>query len=212
MVDKTLIFNIALDALALNYSTNNPDVDTNINVRRLRIFYPLALSATLADMDLNNTSTRQALELYANVTHPHYRYVYKKPSNCAKFRRIVSPTPIDNRETRIPAKTEVINGIDVICTNEPEAWAEMIPTDVNLSALSPSAALALGHNLAILASSLNTGKGAATLKQSIRQAYMLYVAEAQENDANENVDTTPAEFESEFIQARLGGGRWPLRT
>ena len=210
MIDKVLVFNIALDALSLNYTTNNPDTDVNINVRRLRLMYPMALSKTLADLDLNKTSTKFKLQL-TPLTHPHFTYVYKYPANCAKFRRIVSAVPIDNKTTRIPAQTEVMDGMDVIVTNETEAWAEIIPTDVNLSVLNPSAALALGHQLAILASSLITGKGATQLKQVIRETYAFHKAEAQEDDSNENVDTTPAEFESEFIQARLGGGRWPLK-
>lgn len=212
MVNKTLIFNIALDALSLNVITNNADTDMNLNVKKLRVFYPLALSKTLSDLDLNKTAIKYKLELMANVTHPHFNYVYKYPSDCAKFRRIVTPTPIDNKETRVPARTETIDGVDVIVTDQPEAWAEIIPINLNLSVLNPSAALALGHQLAILSSSLITGKGADVKKRELRQIYSYYAAEAAEDDANENVDTTPAEFESEFIQARLGGGRWPLRT
>lgn len=210
MIDKTLLYNIALGALRLNQETADPDVDQTKPVKKLRTIYPLALSKSLADMDLNKTATKVALELL-NLKHPHWRYVYKYPASCAKFRRIVSPTHIDNRETRIPCATEVVNNVDVILTNEPEAYAEIIPTTVNLSVLNPNAAMAVGFQMALMCPSLVVGKGSVQLRQAIFEEYRIYKTEAQEDDANENVDTTPDEFQSEFVQAKMGGNRWRTR-
>lgn len=210
MVTKVLLYNIALQALRLNYQTTDPDNDVNKSVKTLRTFYPLAISSALADMDLNKTAKKIKLE-ELNLEHPHWTKIYKYPSNCAKFRRIVSPFRTDNKETRIPFATEVIGIFDVVATHEPEAYGEIIPTDVNLSVLSPSAALAVGFQMAVLATGLIVGKGAVTLKESIIREYTLHKATAQENDMNENVDTTPDEFKSEFVNARLGGSRWRSR-
>lgn len=207
MVDKTLVFNIALSALRLNQQTVDPDNDHTKAVKQLSIIYPLALSNVLADLDLNKTSTKVKLELL-NKEHPHWKYVYKYPVNCAKFRRIVSGFRTDNKNTRIPSATENIDDIDVILTNEPEAYADIIKTTVNLSSLSSTAAMALGHMMAYMSPNQIIGKGAGTIKQSIFQDYVIYKTQAQQYDQNENVDTTPDEFNSEFIQARLGCGRW----
>lgn len=207
MVDKVMIFNIALDALRLLHRTSDPDNDNEKSVKTLRLMFPVALSKTLADLDLNGTSTKVKLEEMPDE-HPHWERVYKYPADTAKFRRIVSPLPVDNRNTRIPFATESINGVKVILTNEPAAWGEIIPFTLNLSLLSPAAAYAVGYNLASLSASLIVGKGSTTLSQTILQNYMLYKAEAMEHDLDENLDYTRPEFDSELAQARMGGGLW----
>ena len=131
--------------------------------------------------------------------------------NSAKLRRIVSPLPVDNFESRIPFATETVSGIDVVVTNESEAWAEIQPSDLNLSVLNPNAAIAVGYQMAYLASALIAGKSSRQLKQSILQEYTIHKADAMEDDQNENVDSTTDEFKSEFVQARLGGSKWPLK-
>lgn len=210
MVDKVVIYNIALNALLIDYQTTDPDNDKNKAVKSLNVMYPLALSKVLADLDLNKTATKVQLELTPH-THPHWVYVYKYPSNCAKFRRIVSPFVVDNFETRIPFATESVAGIEVVLTNEKDALGEIQPNNLNLSALNPSAAIAVGYQMAYLASALIAGKSSRQLKQSILQEYTLHKSEAMEDDQNENVDSTTDEFKSEFVQARIGGYRWPSK-
>ena len=210
MVDKVVIYNIALNALLIDYQTTDPVNDKHKAIKSLNTMYPLALSKTLADLDLNRTATKVKLELTTS-THVHWDYVYKYPTASAKFRRIVSPMPVDNFESRIPFATETVNGVDVVVTNEPDAWGEIQPTTLNLSALNPNAAIAIGYQMAYLASALIAGKSSRQLKQSILQEYTLHKSEAMEDDQNENVDSTTDEFKSEFVQARIGGYRWPSK-
>lgn len=207
MVDKPLLYNIALGALRLNYQTTDPDNDNTLSVKKLKSIYPLALSKALADMDLDKTASIVQLELLAK-THPLWAYVYKYPTACVKFRRILSDYVTDNRETRIPSATAVIDNVDVILTDRELAYAEYIPNTINLSVLNPSAAMAVGYQMALMCPSLIVGKGSTALRQSMFQEYAIYKNEAQEDDQNENVDTTPDEFKSEFITARLGGSTW----
>lgn len=210
MIDKVVIFNIALNALLIDYQTTDVDNDKHKAVKSLRTMYPLALAKVLADLDLNKTATKFKLELTAH-THPHWQYVYKYPSICAKLRRVVSPFPVDNFSSRIPFATETISGIDIIATNEADAYGEIQPTDLNLSVFNPSAAISVGYQMAYLASALIAGKSSRQLKQSILQEYTLHKSEAMEDDQNENVDSTTDEFKSEFVQARIGGYRWPSK-
>lgn len=212
MFAKVDLFNIALQALLINYQVIDADNDSTKEAKTLRLMYPIALSQALADMDLDRTATIYKLELLADKKHPLWTYVYKYPATCAKFRRITSPFPQDNEETRIPAQTTSIDGVAVIVTNEPTAYAEIIGNDINLSLLNPSAALAVGHYLAYLSTSLLTGKGAVDTKKSIFDTYVMHKAEAIDTDQNENVDTTPDEFESKFVSARVGGRGWHLKT
>lgn len=210
MVDKVVIYNIALNALLIDYQTTDPDNDKHKAVRSLRSMYPLALSKTLSDLDLTRSATRYKLEL-TNKKHPHWQYVYKYPSNCAKLRRIVSPFPVDNFNSRIPFATETIDGIDTVCTNESDAYAEIQSNTTNLSVLNPSAAIAVGYQLAYLSTALIAGKSSRQLKESIKNDYIIHKSEAMEDDLNENVDSTTDEFKSEFVQARIGGYRWPSK-
>lgn len=207
MIDKPLLYNTALGALRLNYMTTDPDNDNTLAVKKLKSIYPLALSKALADMDLDKTASIVQLELLAK-THPLWAYVYKYPTACVKFRRILSDYVTDNRETRIPSATAVIDNVDVILTDKELAYAEYIPNTINLSVLNPSAAMAVGYQMALMCPSLIVGKGSTALRQSMFQEYAIYKNEAQEDDQNENVDTTPDEFKSEFITARLGGSTW----
>ena len=207
MIDKPLLYNIALSALRLNHTTSDPDTDTKLSVKQLKTIYPVALAKAAADMDLDATKVLIKLELL-NKTHPQWAYVYKYPSNCSKFRRILSDYLQDNRMTRIPSATGTIDGIQCIFSDKEEAYAELIPNEVTLSSLNPNAAMAVGFQMALMCPSLVVGKGSTALRQSILQEYLIYKAEAQEDDQNENVDTTPDEFKSEFIMARLGGSSW----
>lgn len=207
MIDKPLLYNIALSALRLNHTTSDPDNDNKLSVKQLRVVYSLALSKTLADMDLDRTKSIVKLELLAK-THPQWAFVYKYPTTCAKFRRILSDYVQDNQLTRIPSATGVIDGIDCIFTDREDAYAEIIANNVNLSVLSPNAAMAVGFQMALMCPSLVVGKGSTALRQAILAEYIVYKAEAMEDDQNENVDTTPDEFKSEFIMARLGGSSW----
>lgn len=211
MVDKVVLYNIALNALLIDYQTTDPDNDNNKAVRSLRTMYPLALAKVLADLDLNRSAVRFQLELTAHE-HPHWEYVYKYPTNCAKLRRLISGFAVDNFNSRIPFATETISGVDCICTNEAEAWAEIQSSTTSLSVLNPNAAIAIGFQMAYLASALIAGKASRQLKQSILQEYTLHKSEAMEDDLNENVDSTTDEFKSEFVQARIGGYRWPSKT
>ena len=207
MIDKPLLYNIALGALRLNYQTTDPDNDATLSVKKLKTIYPLALGKALADMDLDKTASIVKLELLVK-THPHWAYVYKYPAACVKFRRILSDYVADNRETRIPSGTAVIDNVDVILTDREDAYAQYIPNTVNLSVLNPNAAMAVGYQMALMCPGLVVGKGSTALRQAILQEYAIYKTEAQEDDQNENVDTTPDEFNSEFITARLGGSTW----
>lgn len=212
MVDKALIFNITLDALGLGYQTTDPDNDSNPNVKKIMLKYRLGLKKALADMDLQQTSTKVKLEKLAK-NHVHWDFVYKYPNKCVRFRKIVSPFPVDNKETLVPSATENIDKIKVVLTNQDEAYAEIIPEDINLDMLSPSAAMAVGNSIASLCGNLIVGsKGKDKVRKEILDAYRFYKAEAQAYDSDENVDYTPDEYKSSFVMARLGRDVvWPRR-
>lgn len=201
---KTDIYNIAMTALQLSRQFSNVDAEEGNEIRTLNTFWKTALKATLADLDLDTTSTTESLQLIETLEdHPYWNYVYRYPSDYAKFRRIVSCVKTDSKATHIPKEVKQYNGEKVIFTNEYQAQAELISDEVPLDTLEPMAAMALAYKLAYLCAPLITGKGSKTLKQEIQQSYVLFKMEAQENDAAENFNYEEESIRSEFVATRL---------
>lgn len=206
MHTKAGIFNLALGALLLNRQVSNADTDTSNEARVLRNHYDLALYSTLEDLDLDSTATRVELTLVTADPNDLWLYAYAYPSNCAFVRRILPEQGgqvVDNRDTHIPKRIQMYEGEKVIFTNEENAYAEVIESDIDITTLSSSAGYAIALKLAFLAAPLCVGKGAAKLRESILEQYKLAKAEAQESDTDENFSFVDEDVESEFVNARM---------
>ena len=201
---KTKIYNLALSHLLLSRQVSDIDTDVTTNeVKVLNTFWEDAFSATLQDLDLDSVSETVPLELLEELSEGPWTYVYKYPSDCNFFRRIVSDVTKDNRRTHIPKRVGIHNGNKVIFTNKCQASAELIPEDIDLSFLETNAGLAISYMLAFLAAPLIVGKGAAKLKSEVYQTYLLMKDKAQEIDERENFNYDPAIVTSEFVAARM---------
>lgn len=202
---KTKIYNLAFSTLLLARQISDVDSDTTTNeVKILNQFYDDALSQTLADMDLDCLSEELTLELLVQLDDGGpWTYVYKYPTRCAFLRRIKSVVALDNSATAISKKVALYNGQKAIYTNEESAVAEVIPKDVSLAVLPPSAGWAVAYHLAFLSCPLLTGKGAKALTEAIWQRYLMAVNTAQEQDKLENFNYDEAYERSEFVRERL---------
>ena len=203
MYTKAKIYNLALGALLLTKRVADVDTDPSSEVQTLNVHYETALRSTLADLDLDGTSSQKALELIELDPNPFWKYSYKYPSNCSFLRRIQSTVLKDNRTTQIPRRVAVLNNVKVILTNQEDAIGEYIPSDLNLSILTASAGLAIANKLAMLSSPLVAGKNAANIMKSIQSNYALAKSEAQELDRLENANFDEDEITSEFVETRL---------
>lgn len=203
MYSKPQIFNLALSNLLLTRSISNAETDASNEAKVLQTHWEPALRSTLADLDLDGTSSQVTLELIEENPNDLWLYSYKKPEGCALFRRIVSCVATDNRYTHIPKRLAVKDGRSVIFTNEASAVAEYIPDDVPLTALNASAGLALAARLAELSAPLIVGKGALKLREDIRSQYVVHKAEAQELDKLESFSFNDEMIDSEFVAARM---------
>lgn len=204
MYTKAKIFNLALGALLLTKKIADTDTDTSIENQTLNIHYETAFNATIQDMDLDATATQKPLELITTDPNLLWKFAYKYPSNCSFLRRIQSCVLKDNRTTQITRRVTNHNGQKAIFTNEEQAIAEFVPTDLSLNILSASAGLAIAYKLAILSSPLIvSGKGAAPLRKEIQGMYTLAKMEAQEHDRLENANFDSDVITSEFVEARI---------
>jgi len=206
MYSKAEIFSLTLSMLLLEKEISNPETDTSREARTLRKFYNLALKQVLADLNLDGTASDIPLELLYSFTYPnnhdHWQFAYKYPSKCAFFRRVVSGVVKDNRYTKIDHAVKMYLGQKVIFTTEEAARGEYIPNDVNLDSLNAFGGMALAARLGTLCSTLVVGKGAAALRKELAQSYVLYKAEAQEQDKLENEMLEDPWTESEFVAVR----------
>lgn len=200
---KPKIYNLALSALLLAKEVVDVETDKSNEVKVLNLHYDIALESTLEDLDLDGTSLPVTLELLSTLTGEPWDFVYKYPTNCVFFRRIVSLQATDCKATHIDKRTGVYNGQKAIYTNEVSASAEIIPKDLSLAVLSPMAGLAVSYKLAYLAAPLIVGKGAKKLREEIMAAYVIAKVEAQEKDSRENFMYDPDWVRSEFVLARF---------
>lgn len=203
MYTKAKIYNLALGALLLSRRVIDPETETSNEVKTLNLHWETALYSTLQELDLDSTSEDVSLELLDILSSGPWRYVYKYPSNCIFFRRIDSGQLTDNRNTHIDKEVKVYNGKKSIFTNQVNAVGKIISKNLSLDILNPKAGLAIAYNLAILSSSLITGKGAKTLKKDIMDWYSMAIVEAQKVDHRENFRYEPEWQRSEFVEVRL---------
>lgn len=204
MYTKEQIFNLALGALLLQREITNTATDRSNECRVLNTHYTVAFWTALQDLDLDSTSTQAALELIEVDPNDGdvWKYAYQYPTTCVFLRRIQSLSTIDNRYTHIPKRIAIHDGDKVIFTDEPEAIAEYIPSDIALSSLIAPAGLCIAYKLAWLSAPLIVGKGAAKLKEEIMNKYLVFKAEAQEQDRRENMNFVEEAIESEFVAVR----------
>lgn len=201
---KEEIYNLALSALLLSEEVTEISTSKSNNIKILNRFYPIALKATLQDLDLDGLSETVTLELIEELPTDHkWRYAYKYPTNCALFRRIDTERLTDTKSTFINKKTGIYNGQKVIYTNEYQATIEYIPKDVPLEYMDAMAGLALAYKLAELSAPLLVGKGAKKLREEIRALYVTYKLDAQETDMTENMVMEPDWQRSEYVEERL---------
>lgn len=198
------IYNLALSALLLAREVTDVDTDRSNEVRVLNLHWDLALQSTLKDLDLDHLAETVVLELIEEIDDDNipWGFAYKYPDNCAHLRRIISGAVVDNSRTHISKQVRQYDGQKAILTDEYDASAEIIKSDVELQFLSPMAGLALAYKLAYLSAPLVVGKGAANLRKEIQMAYLVAKGEAQEDDAAENFNYESDDIRSEFVSAR----------
>ena len=108
----------------------------------------------------------------------------------------------DNKRSHIPKRVGIHEGNKVIFTDEANAIAEYVPSDISLTSLSAEVGVCLAYRLAMMSSTLIVGKGAAALKKDVREMYILHKHEAQEKDRLENMNYYDESIDSEFVDVR----------
>lgn len=200
------IIKMAANALGIVRDFDDLDTDKSKEARVLRENYPTALSMTLADLDIDSASETRDLQLHKEDPNTVWRYAYRYPLDCVRFRRIESGFVQDNRSTRIPYKIGMIGKVKCIFTNHPNAVGYFQTSEVSVASLSYHTGVAISYQLALLSPALINGKGADKLKVQLRQSYINALITAQAHDHEENFQFPDDLMESEFLQSRFVRG------
>ncbi len=208
MYAKADIYNLAIGMLLLQRQIAQTDTDPSNECKVMNIHYDAAFQSTLEDMDLDSTSTEVTLQLLMANPNAAWDWAYKYPDNCAFMRRIKSCEVMDNRSSRIlkrigmfvvPPSTVPIK---TVFTTQCNAVAEIIMSNVPLGSLTATAGLAVAAKLAMLSAPLIVGKGSDKLRKEIQEKYVIFKAQAQEQDQRENFNFQSDALQSEFVEER----------
>ena len=200
VTSTTEICNMALSHLGHGKEINNVDTETSSEASACRRFYEIARLTTLRDFPWPFATKIEELSLVEEDPNAEWGFSYRYPPDCLKFRRILSGTRNDTRQTRVPFKIAQDDTGILIFSDTDEADAEFTK-DMNDPTVYPSDfVLALSFKLASLIAPRLTAGDPAKLGDRTLQLYMHAIGQARVTAANE--EQHEEDPESEFIRAR----------
>ena len=219
MRSKTDLFNMALYHIGSTFVVADADTEDSKEARTCRQFYDISRQSVLSDLDWSFNRMFQNLAVIDGEEHPHYKYVYKLPTNCLLVRSLAQPLVKDYKpfdatysgdrlmtrsipeRLRVPFET----GIDsmgetrTLTTNLEDAQIEYSADIQNMNLLIPNAFDALAIRLAMyIAMPVSASPGIA---QQLGSAYQLALQTAAAQDMN--ASQQPMYPEPESITSRI---------
>lgn len=207
MVNKTKIFNLALQQLFINKRISNADTDTSTEAFTLRTQWDFIYPQALSELDLDSTSQTKLLELVTTNPNQKWRYAYKYPNDVALLRRIDNCHVMDDKYSVINHRIELFtfNGdtIKVVMTNCNNSTIEYISTDTPWDTLTLEAAQYIACRLAEASVSLVVGEKAAQVPQLLKPKILEALIAARRKDGIETQVYEPEWKQSSLVKARM---------
>lgn len=141
-----------------------------------------------------------ALALVAEDPNDEWAFSYRYPSDCLKFRKILSGVRNDSRDTRIPFRISKDNAGKLIFVDKEDAQGEWTVKVTDTQLFSPSYTLALSYYIAHIIAPAMTAGDPFKLGERARQLYEIEIQRAAAHAFNE--EQPEQHPESEFIRAR----------
>jgi hypothetical protein len=163
------------------------------------LFYPTALRATLRDCPWPFASTFTTLNLVEEDPNDEWAYSYRYPTDCVMFRRILSGTRNDSRQSRIPYRLGRNAGGRLIYSDFEEAQGEYTALVEDPAHYPPDFVIAFAYRLSMLTAP-QLVRGDLKLIKELQDLYRIAIVAARANAFAEEQPDEPVE--SEFIRAR----------
>lgn len=201
MYSETEIANLALSHLGHGKELADIDTDVGAVPSALRRFYDIARKQTFRAFPWSFARKFYTLNLVEENPTTEWTYSYRYPSDCLAFRKILSGTRRDNRETRIKYELASDDDGKLIYSDEASAVGEYTRDITDGQFYSEDFVMAMSYRLAYLIAPRVAGIDAASLRREMKAMFEEAIVEAQGMDLNEqSFDEEP---EAENIRARL---------
>jgi hypothetical protein len=200
LATKTEICNLALAHLGSTKFVADVDTEQSTEASLFNRFYELARRQTMADAPWPFASQIDALGLVEEDPNDEWGFSYRYPSGAVTFKRILSGSRTDTRQSRVSFKESSDITGRLILTDAVDAEGEWTADIDDTSLFTDAFTMALSYRIAVYMAPSLTAGDPFKLGASAFQLYQLEVGRAQANAANaEQPDEDP---DAEYIRGR----------
>lgn len=209
MTSKVAICNMALSHLGNAVEIADLDTEPSAEASACRRFFDETVDAVLRDFDWGFARLYQPLALVTENPNTEWRYEYQLPSDCVRFRKILSGLRNETRQSRVPF--ELNNGASgaTIFTDQAEAVGKYTRRITDTERFPVDFVLAVSFRLAHYIAPRVTGGDPFQLSNRALQLYQAEIAKAQA--ASEHEQQPDEEPDSQFGRFRESDDWWGSR-
>lgn len=199
MATQVEICNLALSHVGVGKEIAEIEEKSREAMACRRVYEP-ALRSALRSAFWPFATKFVALGLVSSNPTSEWSYSYRYPSDCLRFRRILSGIRNDNRQSRIPYR--FVNGASgqEVYTDQSSAEAEYTVFVDDTSRFPDDFVMALSYLIAFLIAPQLTGGDPFKLGDKAKAMFDMEIGKAEAAAANE--EQAEEDSESEFIRAR----------
>lgn len=200
MLSSTSICNMALSHLGVGVSIANVETENSQEANACRIFFDIARDACFRDFSWPFATKTADLALIEEDPNDEWSYSYAYPADCLQFKRILSGTRFDNRQSRAPYRIVKDGDAYVIFADNEDAIGEYVFLNEDTQHYPPDFALALSFRVAAYIAPRLTAGDPFKMGERAMRLYQFELSKAQANALNEEqVEQDP---QAEMIRER----------
>lgn len=197
---KTEVCNLAISHLGISKEIANVETERSAEAGACRRFYDTARDVTLRDFVWPFATKIQALGLVEEDPNTEWSYSYRYPTDCLKFRRILSGIRNDTRQSRVPYRIARDSSGLLIFTDAPSAVAEYTIQEETVTRFPDDFVMALSFRLAAYIAPRVTGGDPFKLGARALELFQFELNKAECTAVGEEQDEQHPD--SEFIRTR----------
>lgn len=201
MSSDTKIANLALSHLGVGKMISDLTTETGSQeAKACREFYAITRDLVLRGFEWPFATKFADLALVTSDPTDEWSFSYRYPTDCIKFRRILSGYRNDTRQSRTPYKLTRDTAGKLIYTDMQDAMCEYTIHETNAERFSDDFVMAVSFRLAAYIAPRLTAGDPFKMGERALRLYTFEIAKAEVSAANEQQDEE--EVESQFIRER----------